>query len=344
MSQQHSNNAPKNINPLWVNIANNLPGSFWWRKGLSGQCPFCHKESAQGAEKFLVRFVNGSFKGYNCFSCEAKGRGTQGIMKLARHIGIDLDPFEAASLSGESDDVYTPSEDPLEEGRTEELSWPPDWLNETDEVVMAGIQYLEKRGIPDVENVIVKYDIHFSTQVLVEIGDWSTVKPYPCIVAPMVGANNEIIGWTTRRIENDPTEKDPKSIARGGTGWKERSIFGIREIDPTRPVSIVEGFFSSISTPNSVATAGKDIQNEQLKLLAASGARMFVFALDPAVNDQKIADYMVKLLMMAPGSKVCQVEWEKFGGYYDDDPNDRGFEAMTNIVRTTVLSHLNKTK
>lgn len=334
---------PNNVSDLWDQIFDNLPGAFWTQKGLSGTCPFCHAESSPSKQKFLIRFEEGQFKSFSCFVCQASGGNTRGIHRLCRQMGVAINAFDAGALTGQGEEFYRPQLDGDEgEGEVGPVDWPPFWLKSSEEVRRRGIEYMEKRGILDVPRIVEKYELLFSevVEMTTASGD-KVLRPYPCVVAPMVSIDGEIIGWTTRRLGESSDPNDPKSIALTGRGWKTQSLFGIREVDPRKPVTIVEGVFSALSTPNSVAIGGKAIDMQQVSILADSRAKVFVFALDPEVEKRAFANVMYRLHLESPGSKVFPVEWKEFGGYFGRDPNDRGWQEMAQIITKTVRDHMN---
>lgn len=333
---------PDNVDPLWDSVFSHLSGAFWSHKGMSGQCPFCFVESTPQKMKFLIRFVDNEFKGYSCFVCpEGRGSGYKGILKLARQINVDINSLEAGSMSGESGSRFYKGND-IDEDEDSEIKtilWPDVWIEDSEEVVKKGVAYLESRGILNVLQSIEKYDLQFSEVVLVNVKGEAMLKDYHCLLAPMAGEDG-IIGWAARRLGESDDPNEPKSIAYSGKGWKTESLFGIREIDPRKPVTIVEGIMDWLSTPNSVAIGGKDLSSGQIALLAETGASVFIFALDPTVDKKNFSTMMYRLHMEAPGCKVLNVKWEQFGLPLDRDPNDRGWAEMEKIIRKTVLDSI----
>ena len=348
---------PPQVVKTWDQVFDALQGAFWTHKGIAANCPFCHAVSDSGKMRFLVGFEDGQYRGFGCFVCQTSGGGLQGIVKLARQIGLSLSFFEMSAMSGNgqmspfaartiSSDLKAGKQDDGRIGEGEEgapVDWPPSWAKDSDEVFLRGLNYVESRGISDPAGLVDKYSLVFSEVVQITINGEDYVKPYPCLVAPMVGVDGEVYGWTTRYL-GEPKDGDPKAIAMNGRGWRNKTMFGLRELDPSKPVAIVEGLFSAFSTPNAVAVGGKEISDGQLEALAAVGARVYVFALDPGVDKKKFANAMYRLRQKALGSAVLSVDWARFGGMDERDPNDRGLTVMRDTIARTVLDSVKKSQ
>jgi hypothetical protein len=298
--------------------------------------------------RFLIFFkADGQFKSYNCFICGERGGNLGGLNKLVKQIEAPLSFIDIITMAGDGSSYGDSGLSQMDQslgrlGEVDEaapIDYPPPWFRDTDEVFKKGIEYLESRGVDDPAGTCDKYGLVFSEDVEIFLNGEPFVKPWPCLVAPMAGAEGEVFGWTTRYL-GTPPNGDTKAIAMKGSGWRNKTLFGIREIDPKRPVSIVEGVFSALSTPNAVALGGKEIGSEQVDLLAATGARVFVFALDPFVDVRKFSNAMYRLGTRLPGCAVLHVDWEQFGGDVSRDPNDRGMEEMKKIIARTVMAKI----
>jgi hypothetical protein len=341
MSNKKFSGRPAKIPELWDRVFDALPSAFWNHKGLSGNCPFCGAVSDASKMKFLIRFLGSEFKGYNCFICSVTGSGFPGIQKLMKSLGTSASTFDVADMVGSDFETRLGSlgEASAEtEGEVGPIDWPPNWINETDEVFISGLNYMESRGIVNASEVVEKHSLLFSEQVRVNIAGDSYLKDYPCIVAPMRDVDGDVVGFVTRRI-GQPLDGEPKSIDASGRLWKTQSLFGIDAINPRRPVTIVEGLFSALSTPNAVAAGGKNITSAQVEILASTQAKVFIFALDPEVQKKHFADVMYRLSMEAPDSYILRVRWEDFPGGFDQDPNDRGQRAMAEIIHATIAAN-----
>ena len=338
-----SANSNKSIHPKWSELTSYLGESAKWSsKGLTATCPFCFKEADGKSSKFLISFSDAKFKYYNCFSCENSGTGHGGVARLLAQVGMKASFAETAEMSGQ-DGSFSQSEFKRvsDNQKVEEISWPPDFASASQETINEGIEYIRSRGVSDPIAMIRKYDLviteRIENPIIYDNGDEDLKEiEYKCILIPMAGANDEIIGWTTRRIGDNPDDPMPKSIALSGRGWKKKALYGIREIDPTRPVTVVEGWADAMATPNSVAAGGKDVSAEQIKLIAGTKARVIIFALDPTVNDKLVAQCKARLALWAPSAKIYSINWPRFGGYIEKDPAERGFDAMTEIIYKTV--------
>lgn len=320
-------------------------------KGLSGECPFCHAQSEPGKERFLIRFsASGSFLGYNCFICTKWGKGTRGIRDIVKFLGMQVSFFDINDMALDDKNLNgsfnnkkntTSILEDSEDGEKEPspIAWPPLWLNESDEIFLEGVEYLEKRGIKNIPEKIDRFGLKFTT-VVDQRDSGDNLRNYPCILAPFARyTDGDVWGWTTRRLrDKDRPSNEPKSIAKSGKGWKNVSLFGIREIDLNKPVVIVEGLFSALSTPNSVALGGKTMTQGQLSELAALESSLYIFALDPDVKRSVYSNQMYQLRQMVPGTTVLCVNWEDYGGEDGGDPNDRGEDKMKEIIYKTIVA------
>ncbi len=337
---------PRNVSEEWDVIFQSLKNPFWNSKGLSSTCPFCHGESDAGKMRFLILFNNGIFQSYGCFSCNAHGRSWSGLNNLVRQLNLDISSSEIGVMSGQGAVERYSGDRTVESDSNDSggvIEWPPRWVKATDELMIDGMRYVEeKRRLGDAVKVIEKYNLVISSVVEMRTGDNVYERDHPSVIAPMHGISDEgeieVLGWMTRRIDGG----EPKSFSMAGSKWKTKSLFGLTALDNRKPVVITEGIFSAMSTPNAVAIGGKVVGNGQIDLLAGTGASLFIFALDPEVDVKQFSAAMYRLSLLAPGSKVLKVEWEKFGGASKDDPNDRGREAMAEIIRRTVLDAAGK--
>lgn len=343
---------PRNVPVYWDRMVSSLKNATWTHKGLAADCPFCGAAFEPQKMRFLIFFHDdGRFKSFNCFICPERGSGLQGLSKIARQVDAGLSFMELIAMSGTNpgeapgySEALAPSADDGRVGDAEEgapIDWPPAWVKDTDSVFVRGLEYMERRGIKDAPSIVDRFGLLFSEVVEIMVRNDPYVKEFPCLVAPSAGADGEVYGWSARLL-GEPKAGETKVSAMRGQGWRHKTLFGIREIDPKLPVTIVEGMFSALSTPNAVAVGGKEINVTQLDLLAETGARVFVFALDPFVDHKKFSNAMYRLRQKLPGCSVLRVEWERFGGNVDADPNDRGIDQMRDVIARTVMSAMRK--
>lgn len=328
---------PGAVSELWHRVADGISNSFWTHKGLSGSCPFCGAESDSSKLRFLAHFSDSTFKGFNCFVCGQSGSGLSGAQKLIRATGIQASVIQVGDAVGNSTgDLWAPKDDVVTA-----KEWPASWIEETDEVYESGMTYLNQRGVLNATERVERHEIRFSESVLMELQSGPYLRPYPCVVAPMHNARGEVVGFTSRRIGKVP-DGEQKTIDQTGIQWKKEAVFGLPAINPRRPVTIVEGLFSALSTPNSIACGGKKIHPAQIKAIASTGARVFVFALDPDVDKKFYADAMYRLSMEVPSAIITRIDWTTAGGLLERDPNDRGEHEMAELIRAAVLDAIRK--
>lgn len=329
---------PEGLDEIWHQVFDHLVAGFWSHKGLSGSCPFCGASSDSSKMRFLIFFKKSEFKGYSCFVCGKSGSGFAGAQHLFKAVGLSVSALDLERVLRGGQSQALSSTDTGKEPKGP-IEWPPKWINETDEVFAQGYEYLKKRNILWPDDRVNKHEIYFSSEVLIDRGFGAYLKPYPCLVAPMHDESHQVLGFITRKI-GETNEGEPKSIDQSGSEWKTKALFGLACLDPRKPVTIVEGLFSALSTPNAVACGGKKIHSAQIDALAATGARVFIFALDPEVKKRAYADAMYRLTMAAPGAKVVSVDWSKFEDSLGKDPNDLGEVRMAEIIRQTLRASL----
>jgi hypothetical protein len=80
--------------------------------------------------------------------------------------------------------------------------------------------------------------------------------------------NRKPIYWNTRSIETHPYIKSFNAPSRPGEYSKENTVFNLNNAHKAKFVFIHEGVFNSFMTaPGGIATFGKQITDEQLKLI-----------------------------------------------------------------------------
>lgn len=314
----------------------NADGAFTTNKGLSCRCPFCLKESSRGREKFLV-FINdaGLYTGHHCFVCNASGSGVFGLGRIFEMIGHPRSIMDLDDMCHSSDRMAVRS--PADAPTVALTQWPPAWIETDDEIEALASDYLIGRGISNAGPLLKKYNCVASRVVMTSRG---SVMPYNCIVWPMEDKDGTVVGWASRAI-GEPREGLPKSLGMTGAGWKEISVFGASKIDPRLPVTVVEGFASSLATPNSVATCGKAISTQQINLIAGLNASHIILALDPDVKSRDVLRLETAFIMAAPNAEISVIPWSVIDavpgrpyGKVGGDPADRGAQIMSKIIIT----------
>jgi hypothetical protein len=297
------------------------------------KCPFCQTESSRGREKFLI-FMDDDrhYRGHHCFVCRSSGSGAFGLKKILDFLGQRLPLYEIESLCAFAVETRRA---PVEAIETNTLTWPPDWIKNDPKIQDEAVAYLEERGIIEPRQLLEQYQCVVSRVVLTKR---HTIMDYPCIIWPMHDQSGHVIGWSSRAI-GEPREGLPKSMGMADPSWKTRSLFGQPQVDVRLPVTVVEGFVSSLATPNSVATCGKAISDQQLKMIAGIGAKTIILALDPDVKAGDVRTLYNSLSLLAADADVLMVPWEKIDRASDDygpkggDPADRGASVMAKIIR-----------
>lgn len=349
-----SRSQAKTTNKGWLRIFSLLEQSSWTHKGINSICPFCRTPSKDGDKpKFDIAIEKSKFKYFNCFHCGPVGpkTGVTGVRTLAQAIGERFSMSELIGMAGDhmlGTDAAAPLASTPTKDNVKALDWPPNWIENDQDHTEKCLAYLERRGITPAKKFVEHYDLCFSKVVEMEYArgeDDTYVQTieYPCIVVPLYNIRQEIIGWTSRRVDDGG---DPKARNMKGEDWKKEALLGYAQLDPNKPMVIVEGLFSALSTPNSIALNGKVIHSGHLSMLAACGkergeARIYIFALDPTVARDSFKDAMNRLRLKTD-AVVVSVDWGAAEGEFTADPNDRGRQAMRKIIEDTVKRALNK--
>lgn len=307
---------------FWQEALGKLTDSYKTSKGWAASCPFCLCESRPGNDKFLIAFDSNNFKWFHCFVCRESGSGIFGEKKIAKALGVKLD----MSQVGLSESEWSPWKEKSSQSPAFSDVWPPPDLSLCSS--SNAKKFLrEKRGIQEVERLWEDYELLAASSV-----SPGENRPYESIVFPAVNKEGKVIGWEARSIKDGVS---PKSRAMKGGGWKEISLFGHRELDPRKPVTIVEGCLDALSTPNAVSCFGKNITDEHFEIIKAKGVKTVIIALDPDAGSL-VSSYIFRGSMLMPGVDLKPIVWPAQCIEENLDPNDLGIDVMTEIIVKTL--------
>lgn len=359
-------------------LMSTLSGAFENSKGIGADCPFCGAESSSGKIRFLV-FADpgdGNVSGYNCYVCNKRG-DKLALRRLYQTLGLNIFKMEVLNGGSTSGFKYKPQNEKDEETgffgnkkkiskANEEIQWPPHWATADEEHFSKAVSFMEKRGVQNPASQIEKYNLVITLEIDRGSGadGHSFLEFYPSVVCPAVDIDGNIVGWSARRIDGldelavkHGVKKDEdhiyysqaKSVGMGGSSWKQSALFGISEVNPNYPVTIVEGFYDALATPNSVALLGKRLTPQHAKIVADLQAEYILLGLDPTVSSKELAGAISLLQLSAPKSKILKLNYgEKKDEALDPeakdwnerDPGDRGQKEMSLLIRQTVTAAL----
>ena len=267
---------------------------------IAFHCPFCHTSK----KKMEVNIVS---QYWHCWVCNAAGRK---LAILFRKLNVQREKI--AKLVTLLDDVeWKPSKTTTD---TPVLQLPegyrPLWkLQEMSPEFRNAIYYLKGRGIGIHD--ILKYRIGYCRK-----------GPYKGkIIIPSYDANGSLNYFVARAyyVEDKYKHKNPPA---------SKDIVGFElHINWNMPIILVEGAFDAITIKrNVIPLFGKTISNTLKRRIVEKGVRKIYICLDLDARKQALetAQYF-----MANGLDVYFVD------ITGKDPNDLGFEKITDILNIT---------
>ena len=267
---------------------------------IAFHCPFCHTSK----KKMEVNIVS---QYWHCWVCNAAGRK---LPILFRKLNVQREKI--AKLVELLDDVeWKPSKTTTD---TPVLQLPegyrPLWkLQEMSPEFRNAIHYLKGRGIGIHD--ILKYRIGYCRK-----------GPYKGkIIIPSYDANGSLNYFVARAyyVEDKYKHKNPPA---------SKDIVGFElHINWNMPIILVEGAFDAITIKrNVIPLFGKTISNTLKRRIVEKGVRKIYICLDLDARKQALetAQYF-----MANGLDVYFVD------ITGKDPNDLGFEKITDILNIT---------
>jgi DNA primase len=273
-----------------------------------GPCPVHHPK--QNSTSFSYA-ADGRF---NCFSCNAKGRGAIDLVKAVRGIGFQaavellgavptVEPSKQKSPVGVNSDATEPK--PLEKDTWRKFAVPCSWLEAR--IPDAGIR--ERYGVFCYNNPARRSA--YSGRVMLPVKD----------------VNGLLYGYLGRNIHDEGNGASPKYLFPKNLP-KSRFLFGAHELGtfgpaPLKRIYLVESpfcvmKFASLGLP-AVAVYGWSVSPEQIRLLSEL-ARGIVYL--PDQNKHQQAESCL--------ANIAQVLWLRFPSLPDQiqDPEELSYEAI----------------
>ena len=248
-----------------------------------------------------------------CFKCGWKGSGYRLVKAFNRKYGYT----GSVQLDIPVDQPIKPASEELPKISLPVGAYP---LTEEGENYQRALAYLQRRGIGEKE--IEEYQIHYT-----HFGKFAGRIIFP------IYHNGKLVSYVGRAINPKAT---PKVLNPSSSEANPPSHY-LYNFDRARfypSVVLTEGTFDCITTGvvdykyGAVATFGKKLSPEQVKLIFQSSFREIIFAWDlrDAIPDtinyaQEFTGFYPVKVVMLPGDK---------------DPNDLGHEQMAELVRKAV--------
>lgn len=233
-------------------------------------CPSCG-----GRHKLYIQKEDGRsvcFKGKSS-KCPKPGSDAVYALAILAHMPMDEVKKELHGSAPQLQDYLHVSFDAPEERKRDPLppgTLPLDITMIDDPIAIDGLNYLLGRGL--------------TAEVLKEQG--IMYRPSVRMVIFPVIMNGILYGWQGRAI--DPVPKERRMDNLPGE-WKSRTVMFHGNIVGKEFVIIAEGPVSAMkfaNMKNYVATMGKEISSEQMKILRESGMKRLYIALDPDAFDK----------------------------------------------------------
>lgn len=188
--------------------------------------------------------------------------------------------------------------------------------------------YLHRRGVT--MDHIKEHNICYVTNGIVNLADGRKLTLINHVVFFTFDGNRKPIYWNTRSIEDRPYIKSFNAPSRPGEYSKENTVFNLNNTDKAKLIFVHEGVFNSFMTPpGGIATFGKQITEEQVRLiLEATPGKPIYLMLDSDAWEQ----------MIKTADKIHAIEPDRLVYYtysgLEEDVNDLGYEGTVKLLST----------
>lgn len=289
-------------------------------------CPFCIKRKGTPDTKHHLyvdptKFRHGIIGWFICFKCEACGPASRLDQKgttQSRHSVTQWEQFVKRLRTGGLFELTVASEVELPEDFTP-------IIHHTD-----AYNYLIGRGITDEQ--IARYRIGMGTANLKDI-DASNRKHfigYGRICFPDYDSEGNLTYWVARTYYNHKLRyKNPS-----GSDVADK-IYNLAEASKHEDVIITEGVFSAIKSGyGAIATYGKNVTDQQLRILISFGWRRYYVALDGDAKKEAIK------LSEKLTSRGCDVYVVQFKDFEDPDSVVSMKQRVENALQFTLRNRI----
>lgn len=223
---------------------------------LEYPCPCCIQKYGIGeATKYNLSISLRKLK-MQCWKCANEGENTKGsVLKIIRDYGSDSDVSEYRRIVSEMYDsgLYELPKGKSDIPATREIELPKGYfrINEKTPPTMKPLKYLTNRGL-DLDT-IMRFKIGYTAY------DYDDFKNSMRIIIPSYDNGGSLNYWIGRDYSNNPKRfkynNPDSSIVK-----KTDIIFNEWLIEWDATVTLVEGVFDHMVTPNSIPLLGKSIK------------------------------------------------------------------------------------
>lgn len=308
---------------------------------IATSCPFC------GEQRHKL-YISPSGK-YICFKCGTHGGSLISLIMHAEHTtrktayrilkehGISsgspriISQAEDFNLFAElSSIVYdTQKSSPLSVPRFPEgLKMLEDNLNNPESYPY--LWYLKHRGL-SLEDIIDN-NIGYIVKGSVERDNKPPLEINNSIVFITYNTDNQPVYWSTRSIERHPYVKSLNGMAKDNEFSKRNVVWNMNRVTNTCDMVINEGVFNAITCTQGnyigVATFGKSITDDQIRLMRDLNPRHYLLFLDNDAKKQQLELYQRLTNIGVDSKKIRLVE----NPYGNKDANDLGKKITRELL------------
>lgn len=144
--------------------------------------------------------------------------------------------------------------------------------------------------------------------------------------------DNQPIYWSTRSIKRHPYVKSLNGMAKDNEFSKRNVVWNMNHVTNDRDMVICEGVFNAITCTQGnyigVATFGKSITDDQIRLMRDLNPRRYLLFLDNDAREQQLELYQRLVNMGVDSKKVGLVD----NPYDSRDANDLGKEITRKLL------------
>ena len=190
--------------------------------------------------------------------------------------------------------------------------------------------YLKHRGL-SLDDIIDNH-IGYIVNGSVERDNKPPLEINNSIVFITYNMDNQPIYWSTRSIEIHPYVKSLNGMSRSNEYSKKNVIWNMNHVTNDCDMVICEGVFNAISCTQGnyigVATFGKNITNDQIRLMRDLNPRNYLLFLDNDAREQQLELYQRLVNIGVDSKKIRLVE----NPYGDKDANDLGKKTTRELL------------
>ncbi len=308
---------------------------------IATSCPFC------GEHRHKL-YISSSGK-YICFKCGTHGGSLISLIMHAEHTTRKnaYRILKEHGISSGSPRIVTQSDDfnlftelstlMYKKPETKSLSVPrfpeglkmlEDNLNNPESYPF--LWYLKHRGL-SLEDIIDNH-IGYIVNGSVERDNKPPLEINNSIIFITYNMDNQPIYWSTRSIEVHPYVKSLNGMSRANEYSKKNVIWNMNHVTNDCDMVICEGVFNAISCTQGnyvgIATFGKNITNDQIRLMRDSNPRNYLLFLDNDAREQQLELYQRLVNIGVDSKKIRLVD----NPYENRDANDLGKETTKRLL------------